>query len=65
MSKMTDKAKRAIILDQDTNRKIRKTEFIYICGSQNGSSSSAVNTDAKSEAMRAAYKRYCAVFMSC
>ena len=27
-----------------TNRKIRKTEFIYICGSKNGSSSSAVNT---------------------
>ena len=29
---------------KDTNRKIRKTEFIYICGSKNGSSSSAVNT---------------------
>ena len=26
------------------NRKIRKTEFIYICGSKNGSSSSTVNT---------------------
>ena len=29
---------------KDTNRKIRKTEFIYICGSKNGSSSSTVNT---------------------
>ena len=27
-------------LIKDTNRKIRKTEFIYICGSKNG----AVNT---------------------
>ena len=27
-----------------TNRKIRKTEFICICGSKNGSSSSTVNT---------------------
>ena len=29
---------------KDTNRKIRQTEFIYICGSKNGSSSSTVNT---------------------
>ena len=29
---------------KDTNRKIRKTEFIFICRSKNGSSSSAVNT---------------------
>ena len=29
---------------KDTNRKIRKTEFIYICGSKKGSSNSAVNT---------------------
>ena len=29
---------------KDTNRKIRQTEFIYICGSKNGSSSSAANT---------------------
>ena len=29
---------------KDTNRKIRKTEFIYIFGCKNGSSSSAVNT---------------------
>ena len=31
-------------LVKDTNRKIRKTEFIDICGSKNGSSRSAVNT---------------------
>ena len=30
---------------KDTNRKIRKTEFIYICGSKNGSSSSIVIPD--------------------
>ena len=29
---------------KDTNRKTRKPKFIYICGSKNGSSSSAVNT---------------------
>ena len=29
---------------KDTYRKIRKTEFIYNCGSENGSTSSAVNT---------------------
>ena len=29
---------------KDTNKKIRKTEFIYICGSKNGFSSSTVNT---------------------
>ena len=29
---------------KDTNRKIRKTRFIYICVSKNGSSSSTVNT---------------------
>ena len=29
---------------KDTNRKIRKTEFINICGSKNGSNSSAINT---------------------
>ena len=29
---------------KDTNRKIGKTEFIYICGSKNGSSSNTVNT---------------------
>ena len=29
---------------KDTNRKISKTEFIYICGSKNDSSRSAVNT---------------------
>ena len=29
---------------KNTNRKIRKTEFIYICGSKNGSSSSTENT---------------------
>ena len=29
---------------KDTNRKIRKNEFIYICGSKNGSSNSTVNT---------------------
>ena len=29
---------------KDTNRKIRKTKFIDICGSKNGSSSSNVNT---------------------
>ena len=29
---------------KDTNRKIRKIEFIYICGSKNGFSSSTVNT---------------------
>ena len=34
-----------IYFRKDTNRKIRKTEFIYICGSKNGSSSSKVNTD--------------------
>ena len=27
-----------IVVNKDTNRKIRKTEFIYICGSKNGSS---------------------------
>ena len=27
--------------NKDTYRKIRKTEFIYICGSKNGSSSSS------------------------
>ena len=32
------------IPSKDTNRKIRKTEFIYIGGSKNGSSSSTVNT---------------------
>ena len=32
------------MLDKDTNRKIRKFEFLYIYGSKNGSSSSAVNT---------------------
>ena len=32
------------LLPKDTNRKVRRTEFIYICGSKNGSSSSAVNT---------------------
>ena len=31
------------ICNKDTNRKIRKTEFIYICGSKNGSSG-GVNT---------------------
>ena len=31
-------------LVKDTNRKIRKTEFKDICGSKNGSNSSAVNT---------------------
>ena len=31
------------VQNKDTNRKIRKPEFIYICGSKNGSSSSAVN----------------------
>ena len=31
-------------MTKDTNRKIRKTEFIYICHSKNGSSSSTVNT---------------------
>ena len=30
-----------IILIKDANRKIRKTEFIYICGSKNGSSQSS------------------------
>ena len=29
---------------KDTNRRIRKAEFIYICGSKNGSCSSTVNT---------------------
>ena len=29
---------------KDTNRKIGKTEFICICGSKNGSSSSLVNS---------------------
>ena len=29
---------------KDTNRKIRKTEYIYICGSKNGYSCSAINT---------------------
>ena len=29
---------------KDTNIKIRKTEFIYICGSKNGSNCSAVNS---------------------
>ena len=33
-----------IMYYKDTNRKIRKTEFIYICGSKNGSSSCTVNT---------------------
>ena len=32
------------VRDKDTNRKIRETEFIYICGSKNGSSISTVNT---------------------
>ena len=32
------------ISTKDTNRKIRKTEFIYICCSKNGSGNSAVNT---------------------
>ena len=36
-------SKRRVIC-KDTNRKISRTEFIYICGSKNGSSSSAVNT---------------------
>ena len=32
-------------LEKDTNRKIRKNDFIDICGgSKNGSNSSAVNT---------------------
>ena len=31
-------------MHKDTNGKIGKTEFIYICGSKNGSSSSTVNT---------------------
>ena len=30
-----------IQIGKDTKRKLRKTEFIYICGSKNGSSSSA------------------------
>ena len=34
----------ALVVTKDTNRKIRKTKFIYICGSKNGSSSSAVKT---------------------
>ena len=33
-----------VVFVKDTNRKISKTEFIYIYGSKNGSSSSAVNT---------------------
>ena len=32
------------VFNKDTNRKIRKLDFIYICGSKNSSSSSAVNT---------------------
>ena len=32
------------MVSKDTNRKIRKTELIYICGSKNGSSCSTVNT---------------------
>ena len=32
------------VITKDTNRKIRKTEFVYICGSKSGSSNSAVNT---------------------
>ena len=31
------------VVSKDTNRMIRKTEFIYICGSKNGFSSSAEN----------------------
>ena len=31
-------------ITKDTNRKIRKTEFIYICGSKNGSIGSTVIT---------------------
>ena len=34
----------SVLLHKDTNRKIRNTEFIYICGSKNGSNSSRVNT---------------------
>ena len=33
-----------MVITKYTNRKIRKTEFIYICGSKNVSSSSAGNT---------------------
>ena len=41
-----------IIKSKDTNRKIRKTDFIYICGFKNGSSSSTENTgEVKFEAM--------------
>ena len=30
-----------MVFNKDTNRKIRKTEFIYICGSKNGYTISA------------------------
>ena len=33
-----------LVVIKDTNRKIRKTEFIYICAFKSGSSSSSVNT---------------------
>ena len=48
-------------LIKDTNRKIRKTEFIYICGSKNGSSSSTVNTGEVWGDVSHTHKRVCAM----
>ena len=48
---------------KDTNRKIRKTEFICICGSKNGSSSSTVNTGKVWGDMSSAKKGYVHVLL--
>ena len=47
---------------KDTNRKIGKTEFIYICGSKTGSNCSSVNTGEVWGDVRHAKKVMC---MSC
>ena len=47
---------------KDTNRKIRKTELIYICGSKNGSSSSTETTGEVRGDVSRAQKLVC---MSC
>ena len=45
---------------EDTNKKIRKTEFIYICGSKNGSSSRIVNTGEHRWRLRQGAAEHCA-----
>ena len=50
------------LFGKDTNRKIRKTEFIYICGSKNGSNSSLENTGEVWDDVTRTQKKLC---MSC